>query len=137
MRVSGSVKAESAKVMLQGVGETATQDGSFVFAAVTQGSYDLTVKREGCLTHTVKGINVGTDDVTLPEIELIAGDINGDDRINIMDVGAFRTDFGNAEEEIVDPLTDVNNDGMVNIIDMGIFRRNFGKTAAKDCVITL
>jgi len=135
VQISGHVKAESAKVTLQGVGETAVQNGDFAFSAVMQGNYDLTVKREGCLTYTVKGIAVGTDDITLPEIELIAGDINGDDRINIMDVGAFRTDFGNAEEEIVDPLTDVNNDGMVNIIDMGIFRRNFGKTAEKDCTV--
>jgi len=84
----------------------------------------------------VKGITVGEGDVLLPEIELIAGDVNGDDRINIMDIGAFRENFGMAEEEITNVHTDVNNDGMVNIIDMGIFRRNFGKTAAKDCTVT-
>jgi len=135
----GSVKSsrDGAVVALSGTAayETAVLDGTFDFDTVEQGNYDLTVKQAGCLTYTVKGITVGEGDVLLPEIELVAGDVNGDDMINIMDIGAFRENFGMAEEEITNVLTDVNNDGMVNIIDMGIFRRNFGKTAEKDCTV--
>jgi len=133
----GSVKSsrDGAVVTLRGAAayETAVSNGTFDFDAVEQGSYDLAVKQAGCLTYTVKGITVGEADVLLPEIELIAGDVNGDDMINIMDIGTFRENFGMAEEEITNAHTDVNGDDMVNIIDMGIFRRNFGMTAGKDC----
>ena len=56
--------------------------------------------------------------------------------INIMDMAAFRKDFGKNVAGIGDVYTDVNNDDLVNIMDMAIFRQNFGKTAAKDCTVT-
>jgi len=136
--VSGTVKSSrGAKVILLGeiCCETDTS-GNYRFSDVAQGIYDLVIEAAGCLTYTVKGITVGEADVLLPEIELVAGDVNDDDMINIMDIGAFRENFGMAEGEITNIHTDVNDDGMVNIIDMGIFRRNFGKTATKDCTVT-
>ena len=109
-------------------------DGSFLFE-VLEGTFDVTVKQPGYLTHTVKNVTPNGSDVDLGVITLVAGDVNGDNMINIMDMGAFRANFGKVGANILDPFTDVNGDGMVNIMDMGIFRANFGKTAAKDCTV--
>jgi len=134
--VSGKVRdGEGAGVSIGKAETRVNVDGTFSLPTV-EGVWDMVVKKEGCLTYTVKGITVGEGDILLPEIELVAGDVNGDDMINIMDIGAFRENFGMADGEITNIYTDVNNDDMVNIIDMGIFRRNFGKTAAKDCTVT-
>ena len=61
------------------------------------------------------------------------GDVNGDEMINIMDMAAFRQNFGLVGEPILNALTDINADGMVNIMDMATFRQNFGMTAERDC----
>ena len=110
-----------------------SKNGAEVTFALESGSYDLTVKKSGCLTHTVTGITVEGADIDLGSIELLQGDTNGDDMINIMDMAAFRQNFGKTGAAVTNPYTDTNGDGMVNIMDMGTFRRNFGKTAAKDC----
>jgi len=109
-------------------------DGSFSLPAA-EDTFDVVVKEEGCLTYTVKGVSAENGDITLPEIELVRGDTNSDDMINIMDMGAFRANFGKVGGNIANKLTDVNGDNMVNIMDMGTFRANFGKTAARDCTV--
>jgi len=112
---------------------------NFNFTVLEDGTYDLAFSAPGCLTHTVTGIPVeqGEDDlyIDLGAVPWVAGDTNGDDMINIMDMGAFRKDFGKNLTGIGGVYTDVNNDNLVNIMDMGIFRQNFGKTAAKDCTV--
>ena len=96
----------------------------------------MVITRPGCLTFTVKDVAVEGFGIDFGVIDLVPGDVNGDNKINISDMGAFRQDFGKVGETIANSLTDVNNDGKVNIADMGIFRQNFGKTAEKDCTYT-
>ena len=105
------------------------------FGSVSKGTYDLKVKKGGCLTHTVKNITVEDEDIDLGEIRLVAGDVNEDGKINIQDMGTFRAEFGKTGDAIGNDYTDVNEDGKVNIQDMGTFRANFGKTAEKDCTV--
>jgi len=134
IKVSG--KASVSIVTSSGKTEgSVNDDGSFSLPAA-EGAFDVVVKKAGCLTYTVKNVTVESGNITLPEIELVRGDTNGDDMINIMDMGAFRANFGKVGTNIANAFTDVNGDGMVNIMDMGTFRANFGKTAAKDCTIT-
>lgn len=103
------------------------------FTALKGDGYTLEISQLGCLTWTLTDISFQEGDVDLGEIELAGGDVNLDDRINIMDMASFRQNFGKMGEEIWDIYTDTNGDHVVNIMDMGIFRQNFGKTAAKDC----
>ena len=107
-----------------------------VYYDVAEGTYDLTLTAHGCLTYTLKGITVAGEDLVLGPFDLVPCDVNGDDMINIMDMGVFRANFGAVGSAIRNPLADVNGDSMVNIMDMGVFRANFGKTAAKDCTFT-
>ena len=115
--------------------QTVTSDGENCAFPAEMGTYTLTVKKDGCLTYTVKNITVDSADIDLGSIELLQGDTNGDDMINIMDMAAFRQNFGKTGAAVTNPYTDTNGDGMVNIMDMGTFRKNFGKTAAKDCTV--
>ena len=111
----------------------------FNFPDLRNGIYDLECSAPGCLTYTITNISVeqGADDVyvDLGTIPWVAGDTNEDNMINIMDMAAFRKDFGKNVSGIGAVYTDVNNDDLVNIMDMAIFRQNFGKTAAKDCTV--
>ena len=109
-------------------------DGSFCID-VSENAFDVTVKQPGYLTHTVKNVTSNGAAVELGVITLLAGDTNGDDMINIMDMAAFRQNFGKSGDSVQNAFTDTNGDGMVNIMDMGTFRKNFGKTAAKDCTV--
>ena len=117
------------------LGGAIARGGSVTFGGVAAGTYDLTVKKGGCLTHTIKNITVEDEDIDFGEIDLVAGDVNEDDKINIADMGVFRQEFGKTGSDISNTYADVNNDGKVNIADMGVFRQNFGKTAEKDCTV--
>ena len=113
---------------------TTEEDGSFAMEAPEE-AFDVVVQKGGCLTYTVKNVTAEEGDVVLPEIELVVGDVNGDEMINARDIGAFRKDFGKTSENSVNPYTDINGDGNVNARDINILRRNFGKSAAKDCTV--
>lgn len=54
----------------------------------------------------------------------IAGDANGDGKVNILDASVVGLNWG-----IGDPCADLNNDGKVNIIDASTIGWNWGKTA--------
>ena len=132
--VSGTVSGGAgATVEIGGQRVEVKADGTFVLPA--EGTFDVVIRKAGCLTVTVRGVTMENGEVDLGEIVLVAGDVNGDNKINISDMGAFRQEFGKTGENITNALTDVNGDGKVNIADMGIFRQNFGKTAEKDCTI--
>jgi plastocyanin len=54
----------------------------------------------------------------------IAGDSNGDGKVNILDASVIGLKWSTT-----DPCADLNNDGKVNIIDASIIGLNWGKTA--------
>jgi cysteine peptidase C11 family protein/pre-peptidase/dockerin type I repeat protein len=58
----------------------------------------------------------------LETVTLWGGDINGDRRIDILDLAYVGGHFGSG-----DPAADLNNDGTVNILDLVMTASNFGK----------
>lgn len=137
--ISGHKVKEGTTVQLkkngQVVSETDDAQEDFSFDGVDSGTYDLVVKEPGCLTYTVKNIVVDGTDLDLPEIEPVAGDFSGDDRINLTDLAAFRADFGKRDGELSNTTCDIDGDGRVNLTDLAVFRQNFGKTAERDCTV--
>ena len=132
--VSGTVSNGSgASIEINGQSVQVNEDGSFEIPA--EGTFDVAIKKGGCLTYTIKGVSAENGNVELPEVVLVAGDVNEDGKINIQDMGTFRAEFGKTGDAIGNDYTDVNEDGKVNIQDMGTFRANFGKTAEKDCTV--
>jgi hypothetical protein len=60
---------------------------------------------------------------TLPKVTLLGGDVNGDGRINILDIAYIGARF-----EGQDALADLNQDGIVNILDLVLAASNFGQS---------
>jgi hypothetical protein len=54
----------------------------------------------------------------------IAGDANGDGKVNILDASLVGIKWAGT-----DPCSDLNNDGKVNILDASIIGLNWGKIA--------
>lgn len=115
---------------------------SVTLESVEEGTYDMVVKKDGCLDYTVKDFVVSDEDVDLGEsgkayadIQLVAGDINNDNRINLTDLAKFREDFGKTGENITEDNCDMDGDGRVNLTDLSIFRENFGKTSENNCTV--
>ena len=122
---------EGAEVHMDG-GVFPADGGMVSVAEVFPGTYDVTVKKAGCLTHTVKDVKVEESDIDLGEVKLLSGDVNADEKINMQDLRIFLQNFNKQGENIGASLTDVNEDSKVNMQDLRVFLKNFNKTSEKD-----
>ena len=59
---------------------------------------------------------------TLGSISLPAGDVNGDDVVNIFDMAVIAGRYGSG-----DAMADFNGDGVVNIFDLAMAAANYEK----------
>ena len=63
---------------------------------------------------------------TPPAPPLIAGDVNGDGRVNLADFATLGTNFGSTSTGLLRADGDLNNDGLVNLADFALMGANFG-----------
>jgi hypothetical protein len=110
-------------VALEGTGLATWTDasGAYLFADVPAGTYTVTLAHEDFLTTQVQGVTVleGQDNALCP-YRLLAGDMNNDGVIDILDLTFCASQFGTAA-----PEADVNADGVVNIYDLVLVGKNF------------
>lgn len=83
---------------------------------------DVSIKPGSFLRRTVS-LNATSGDVH-GMFEMVNGDVNGDNTINISDFLALRQAFGTS----AGGPADLNGDGSVNVADFLILRSNFGRT---------
>ncbi|HSA84163.1 MAG TPA: dockerin type I domain-containing protein [Patescibacteria group bacterium] len=100
--------------------ETTLPEGDYIFKLKTE---SFLTKRIPGFTHTLP-----LTQVTLPTITLVAGDVNGDNLINILDYNSIMGCYSDFEppancNETMAKLTDLNDDGHVNQIDYNLFIR--------------
>ena len=120
----------------------------FSFKRVPKGTYDLVVTKEAHLTYTVKNVKVEGTDLDLTKltgkpystITLLAGDVNGDEKINSTDTTFIRypSNFNKSVTSPgVDAIADINGDGKINSTDTTIVRypENFNKNAGTHCTV--
>ena len=96
------------------------------------------VVKPGHLSYTVKDVEVGDAAIDLTEladkpyqtITLLAGDVNGDGKINLTDLSIFKNNFGKTGSAVTNLLADITGDGKINLLDLGVFKNNFGKTTS-------
>lgn len=104
-----------------------SSDGSYTVGDLLPGTYDIFVKPDGSLQVGHLAVELESGENTLMTNNLIAGDMNGDNGINISDISVLNLAFGSS---IGDPnfniSADTNCDGNVNIIDISILNANFG-----------
>ena len=130
--VNVSISVPSGAEVHMGGGVYTSADGKMTIGNVAAGTYDVTVKKAGCLTHTVKDVKVEEQDIDLGEVKLLSGDVNADEKINMQDLRIFLQNFNKQGENIGESLTDVNEDSKVNMQDLRVFLKNFNKTSEKD-----
>ena len=105
-------------------------NASYSIEGVDTGVYTVKISKANHVTREYT-ITVGTENVTQNAKIHLKGDINGDGRVNITDVG-----LANAHAKKTSTLTDyayacanVNGDSRVNISDVGLLNAHAKKTA--------
>ena len=115
------------------------KEQSFNFPTVAKGTYDLVVTKDGHLKYTVTGVVVGDaaldlathTNAAISTITLLAGDVNGDGKINLTDLSIFKNNFGKTGSAVTNLLADITGDGKINLLDLGVLKNSFGRTPIK------
>ena len=99
------------------------------FKAKSSGETKLTLQNLQFYAITGWSIRVESHEITLTvEEQVVAGDVNGDRHVNILDLVFVAQQLGQSVP--ADSPADVNGDGVVNILDLVEVARHFGSTAA-------
>lgn len=126
LTLQGRTNHSGIVVTSSGGRQTQTQaDGSFTVPAAD----NLTFRFPGYLSaqadvQTFLAQNQGATGqaVSLGSLTLLAGDLNGDNRIDILDLAYIAKFYGSG-----DALADLNADGTVNIMDLVLAAGNYGR----------
>lgn len=103
------------------------ENGDFSFDRLVEGEFEVHVFNEqyvaGC--NTVQVTNANTN---LPlNIVMVAGDINGDDAVDIGDYSYMSSMYGlTSADESFDAVADLNQDDVINVQDLSILGSHFG-----------
>jgi hypothetical protein len=101
--------------------------GAFTLSNVLAGTYTLHVTGSKWLARNVE-VDTTEGDVSGLSLTQLPGDINGDNKVDILDLGlladAFNTDPTSPNWNV---NADLNCDGKVNILDLGLLADSFGK----------
>ena len=98
-----------------------TNENNYFETMLPNGTYTLTITKDGYLSYTDKTYEVSSESGWTEEISLVPGDLNNNGKIELMDYGIFRSNFGSRVA-----IGDLNGNGQVELMDYGIFRSNFG-----------
>ena len=118
-------------------------NGGFTLTNLAIGTYTIRAVYPGYLASEKTGVNIATGSsatINLGTTSLRGGDVNGDNAINILDIGAIISKFGrtgiavksaSANCSVTDEPVDINDDGSVNISDLAIAAGNWGSVGPK------
>jgi hypothetical protein len=125
--LEGRTDHSGTRVQLDGGATVITgADGRYSFSA-TAGGHTLAFTRESYLRKALQAHVPPGGTTTLPTFTLLAGDVNQDGTINILDLTAVAGQFGSIGPSL--GAVDINADGRVDILDIVLVAKNFGATA--------
>ncbi|MDX9991215.1 MAG: hypothetical protein RBS68_04110 [Anaerolineales bacterium] len=111
--------------------------GAFAFIDIPLDTYVVRASYPGYLAADKAGVIVdgSQDEIALGTVSLRGGDVNGDNVINILDIGQIVSKFGQTGVAVksaaagcgpADDPADINDDGVINISDLAIVAGNWG-----------
>jgi len=118
--------------------EPTGSDGRVEFAGVIAGEYTLSLNAAGFLATAVLDVPViqGAQSQVGTEVQpvlLVAGDLNHNDRIGLMDLTLLRQRYDQEVEGHEDwAHYDLNQSGRVGLMDLTILRQNYDKNTDDD-----
>ena len=124
VRLQSRTDFTGSTVRIAGQAIATAADGSFMFQSLPVGTYTLTASRPGFVSAQHLDVTTVPGEITtLPEILIPAGDIDGDDDIDLFDLVVLGREFGSSMSK---SPTDLNADNQVNIFDLVILAANYG-----------
>ena len=80
---------------------------------------------DGAAAHTYSHVYDVDCDVcgAVREVTILKGDLNGDGKVNIRDLGLLQQHLNGWEVEILTDVADLNADGKINIRDLGLLQQ--------------
>jgi hypothetical protein len=107
---------------------TLAGDGSFRVTDIPNSAYSLAIKGSKWLQRVIP-VDASGGDVPGVTATLLPGDVNGDNRVNILDLGLLADAFNATPSSSKwNANADLNCDDRVNITDLGLLADNFNKT---------
>jgi CYTH domain-containing protein len=135
--VNCSIEAEKLvnqgfKVAGAGYSSMTNENGLFSVALnyTSVGVFDITIEKKGFLRRTLNDINIQLYTTYLNDISMWAGDLNGDNAVNMADciylAGRFNSIKG---DSLYDDVADINKDSSINMSDLVYVAKHFNTTS--------
>jgi hypothetical protein len=100
-------------------------NGSFELINLKPDRYIIRLSKPGYLTMDYS-VEVQSD--TVERFKMVAGDLNSDGKIDILDIASICKKFSLSNgKEGWDPIMDFNGDQWIDIVDVSIVARNYNK----------
>lgn len=104
---------------------TTAEGGGFVVGNLPAGVYTVRADRSQYLPAEMPDVSLGAGSVTtLPNVELKAGDITGDNVVNVLDLAVIGASYDAPSGG--DPRADLNADGTCDLTDLVLAGVNYG-----------
>jgi hypothetical protein len=118
------IRSSGSTTPLQTRTVTTAFDGSYTLnLTVPAGTYDIAAKMDGFLRQTLRNVAIPATEVNLL---LLAGDVNGDNTVDLVDFGLLAASFGSVEgDSSYNPSCDFSGDGVVDLSDFAYLSSNF------------
>ena len=120
-----------ATAKINSVEQTATTNanGNFEIANVPAGLHTVSADAPGYLSAVCSEVNVTAPQIVLSPVSLLAGDINDDDVVDIVDATIVGTSFGQTGSDVP---ADITLDEIVDIFDIVLVSVNYGEKGPKN-----
>jgi YVTN family beta-propeller protein len=125
-RAAGNWDGAEGSVVSTAHAATTSGDGMFHIFGASEGTFDIQAAATGYLRAICPDVPLVAPTTTLSNpAQLLAGDIDGNDVVDIADATAIGVDFGKTGSGLTG---DLNDDGTVDILDLILLAANFGRT---------
>lgn len=105
-----------------------TSGGGSATVRLPAGEYSVRITKPGCTSCTLSSFTVGRD-VMPGNLMLYAGDLNGNNKVDLIDASMLAAAYGKKKSESgYNAAADYNGNGVIDLMDASQLVANYGKT---------